>query len=347
MRNGKKIFTVLFFVALLIINAVMCNASVDTARSLDFGNNVGNKDYGYRDNNNYNDNYRNDDGGNDYDYDDFRYDRQDDYDDDDFRYDGNAGGVVLTTQAGSDASFSDLSGPAVLGVALLTIGQVLPFLLFFLLVVIVIKHKKKKMNGSVSAVPQLNRLISTDVYERDNHDFSEQDFKEKLSNLYVRFQSAWQKKDMSDVQPFLSDAIFAQANRQLDAFRKKKETNIVDDICVLSVDIIGFKQDKNTDTVFVNIGTRIRDYVVDDISGKVVRGNKNEEKFMQYQWVLMKTRGTSAKKKDGMHAKSCPHCGAPININQSAVCEYCGSVLYDTEFDWVVNNIRAVSQRTK
>ena len=39
--------------------------------------------------------------------------------------------------------------------------------------------------------------------------------------------------------------------------------------------------------------------------------------------------------------------GAHIDINHSAVCEYCDSVLTTDTFDWVVTNIKGLSQRTR
>ena len=42
----------------------------------------------------------------------------------------------------------------------------------------------------------------------------------------------------------------------------------------------------------------------------------------------------------------CPHCGAPIDVNHTAVCEYCGSVLTTDTFDWAVREIKGLSQRT-
>ena len=42
----------------------------------------------------------------------------------------------------------------------------------------------------------------------------------------------------------------------------------------------------------------------------------------------------------------CPNCGAPVNINQTAKCEYCDSVITVENHDFVLSSIRGLAQRT-
>ena len=68
---------------------------------------------------------------------------------------------------------------------------------------------------------------------------------------------------------------------------------------------------------------------------------------MTYEWTLVRTTGVNTSRSTGTTGQTCPYCGANVNINQSAVCEYCGSVLTTDTFDWAVSNIKALSQRTR
>ena len=43
----------------------------------------------------------------------------------------------------------------------------------------------------------------------------------------------------------------------------------------------------------------------------------------------------------------CPNCGAPVAINKSAQCEYCGQVLEISTYDWVLSAVRGISQQTR
>jgi hypothetical protein len=37
--------------------------------------------------------------------------------------------------------------------------------------------------------------------------------------------------------------------------------------------------------------------------------------------------------------KTCPHCGAPLQINQAGACTYCKTKVTAADFDWVLSRI--------
>ena len=68
---------------------------------------------------------------------------------------------------------------------------------------------------------------------------------------------------------------------------------------------------------------------------------------MEYEIELTRKSGEITKPEDdGVKADRCPHCGAPIKLNASAKCEYCGSVITAVNTDWAISAMRGISQRT-
>ena len=227
------------------------------------------------------------------------------------------------------------------------------FILIFLILIIgpSLLKSGKKSNRPVNT-PHIQptspaSLMSIASYSVADPSFSPTEFKEKLANLYVRFQNDWQAKNISELRPYMSDAMFAQMDRQLDAHRQRFETNCIDRIAVLGVDLLGWKQENGYDIMIAKLNTRIVDYTVDDRTGKVIRGSKTKEKFMTYEWTLARTTGVVTSRSTGTTSQTCPYCGAHVDINHSTVCEYCQSVLTTDTFDWVVTNIKALSQQTR
>lgn len=320
----KSVLRILLSVSALVFISSFCvtNSTANGfIKPLEFGDFAGDSDYDFG--GGYDSGF---DSGSDYDY--------DSDSDSDYNYGSYSSGT--TGSVPDDGSFYLIFGLAVI-----------------IAVVVALRGRKKGKNSPKSAPVVRENVITADPnllpieqYKTIDPNFSDIEFMEKASNLYVRFQNSWQKKDLSDVRPYLSDAMFAQVDRQLDNYRKNKKTNRVEDIAVLSVKLLGYKQEQGTDIISAELRTRIKDYVVDDATGDVVRGNPQQEKFMCYRWTFARTTGFKTAENSGFEAKSCPHCGAPIDINQSAVCEYCGSVLTSDSFDWVVNNIEAISQKT-
>lgn len=141
-------------------------------------------------------------------------------------------------------------------------------------------------------------------------------------------QNAWTDKDIEPLRPYFTDAIFAQMERQLNAYKVKGYTNYVERIAVLSVTTRGVKQSGGEDHIYVELQTRIVDYTLEDAIGNLVSGNKAREKFMTYEWDVSRASGQVTQAEMGKEQKSiCPSCGAPLNINASARCPYCGTVI--------------------
>ena len=48
----------------------------------------------------------------------------------------------------------------------------------------------------------------------------------------------------------------------------------------------------------------------------------------------------------GIGSNYCPNCGAPVELNASAKCLYCGSIITAESQTFVLNGIRGISQKT-
>ena len=174
--------------------------------------------------------------------------------------------------------------------------------------------------------------------------FDEDAFCEKLSNLYVQMQNGWQNRNIETLRPFFTDAYFNQMLAQLDRLKQDGITNRVERIAVLSVKPLGYKQANGVDHIIVELRTRITDYTVRDSDGSVVSGNPNGQLFMTYEWDLCRVSGQKTEPHEGMRVVTCPNCGASVDINASAKCPYCDSVITVTANDWAICKITGISR---
>ena len=183
-------------------------------------------------------------------------------------------------------------------------------------------------------------------YRSLDPDFDAAALSELISNLYVRMQNCWTGGDISTLRPYFTDALFTQFERQLNQKTAQGLVNHVDRISVQNVTLRGFCQENNTDHIIVKLETRIVDYTVEKSTGKIVSGSNTAEKFMTYEWDMSRTTGYTTLKKDGVGKIFCPNCGAPLDVNVSARCEYCGGVITSSNHDWAIAKITGVSQKT-
>ncbi len=274
----------------------------------DVGNFAGNSDYGYH---------------NDYDY---------NYDNDE------------TDETDDDSLFSGDFWVIVLGA-----------LIVYLVVICGQKSKEKGKKNATSAPrskPDDRRTddesASIDEYAEIDPNFSPTALCEKVSNIYVQMQNCWTAKDIEPIRPYFTDALFTQMERALRDIVRRGETNIVERIAVLEVTLISFRQSEGEDIITVRLQTRITDYTINDRTQEIVSGSRNHEKFMTYEWDMLRPSGITTNVDTGAAKRiSCLSCGAPLDMNASARCPYCSSVIRRQAQDWVISAIRGIRQETR
>lgn len=210
------------------------------------------------------------------------------------------------------------------------------------------KSARRTQAPARSAVPvqgtakQLAELKAADPY------FSEEAILEKVSNLYVQMQDAWESKQWDAMRPHMTDALFQQFARQLQGFIDKGQTNHVDRIAVLGVQILSYSQDDTNDILLLEVRTRIIDYVTSDATGEIVSGDPELELFMTYHWTLIRRRGVLTPQSGEAQVTKlvCKSCGAPMDVNHTGKCEYCGSIFTADEYDWVISAIQGISRQS-
>ena len=207
--------------------------------------------------------------------------------------------------------------------------------------------KKQRSRQPEGGRPVARTTVDPVVLRAKDPNFSVQAFLEKVANDYVQMQRCWQDKNWEPMRPLMTDALYSQFDRQLDELRRSGQTNYVERIAVLGSRIVEYRQDQVNDILTVELRTRIVDYTLEDATGALVSGSKTAEKFMTYEWTLIRSKDMVTPAADEVREIHCPNCGAPVAINKSAQCEYCGQVLETSTYDWVLSAVRGISQQTR
>lgn len=226
------------------------------------------------------------------------------------------------------------------------------FLIIILYIIFSIYRNRKTVAAGNTYSAFYSDLMPIDSIRTYDPNFSEEAIKEKIANLYVQMQDAWQNKNFETMRPYMTDTLYSQFKRQLDELIRSGCTNYIERIAVLDVTLSGWKSDDVNDVLIAVINTRIVDYTVSNKTGKVVSGSKTAEKFMTYEWTLIRSKGMKTPEPAGEGGKEtsslhCPSCGAPVDINQSAKCPYCDSIIFSDLYTWTISSIKGISQQTQ
>ena len=223
-------------------------------------------------------------------------------------------------------------------------------LLFIAIVIfVVVRYKKSKKQTQATNLYQAadeGPGLPLETLKQKDPNFNEQTFLERVGNEYVQMQDAWESKNWEPMRAFMTDSLYQQMGRQLDELKKANQTNHVDRISVLDASIRRYAQEGDNDVLVVRLSTRICDYTTDDNTGSVVRGNQNKELYMTYDWKLIRQKDQLTQEQSVMTVVNCPNCGAPLEVNQTGKCPYCGSVITLSEHDWALSVIKGISQRS-
>ena len=255
-------------------------------------------------------------------------------------------GMNFNINPGYSAGFLSDSGDDELGITFMAIVVVVIFI-----AISYARSRKKReheeFNNRNIIIEEAQNLNPISTYREHDPEFNEGRIKSMMSNLYVQMQDTWHDKDISSIRPYFTDEFYSQMDRQLDAFRRTGRTDYTERIAVLSVELKGWKQSGGMDYLIVRLQSRIVSYVLDDRTGKLLSGDMNREKFMEYEIELSRKTGTITNPEgDNVKTETCPHCGAPLKLNASAKCEYCGSVITRVNTNWAVSGMKGISQRT-
>lgn len=211
------------------------------------------------------------------------------------------------------------------------------------------KRKKKKQQNKPQGAQRTpdSRLQPLGDLAVTDPSFDANAMQEKISNLYVQMQNCWTDKNIESLRPYFTDALFTQMERQLNGLKSRGLTNHVDRIAVLGVNLRGFYKQGDKEHLIVELRTRIVDYTVQDSNNKLISGDRNREKFMTYEWDMCRAEGSVTTREGAMQSVSCPGCGAPLSINTTAKCPYCGRVVTLDEHDWALCAIKGIAQSTR
>ena len=246
----------------------------------------------------------------------------------------------------SSSSYSDSGSSDSLGCLG---GNLFTVIVIVVVVIIVLRYMKSGQTGggqNVYTAAQEEPGLPLDTLKQKDPNFNEQVLLEKVGNQYIQMQNAWQDKKWEPMRAIMTDALYNQMARQLQALIAAKQTNHVERIAVLETRIVRYAVEGDNDVLVVRVSTRITDYTTDDRTGEVVSGSTTRELFMVYDWKLTRQKDKKTLAQPSVTQNSCPNCGAPLDINHTGKCPYCGTVVTLSDHDWALSAIKGISQRT-
>ena len=201
-------------------------------------------------------------------------------------------------------------------------------------VLVIIYFSSKKKNKEI-----LQKALNSKLELLDINKFPEEKRLEiEAFNIYKELQYAWMNFDEDTIRKLTTDEMYNMYLMQLDTLKVKNQKNLMYDIKYLGSKIVNRTEVNGQETIVINMEVSCYDFIIDTTTNKVVRGSANKLNYYNYELTFVKTV-------DNKELDACPQCGAPVEANNSGVCEYCKSTLISNNYTLVMSKKKMLSQK--
>lgn len=237
-------------------------------------------------------------------------------------------------------------------------------IIFFVVILIIIKVCKDKYSPgykprNIIPTNQMMRTPNADSYEQikqrifgyddtriedeiqaEDPLFNKVEFLGWASDMFVKLQYAWSDRDLEDIRHFVTPELYEKTNGQVQRYIVNKQINKLERVSVNIAKLKSFEHQGDRDVLKVILDTKMIDYIVDENTGEVIRGDQAVNVMNPY--ILTFSRKSGVKTQEGGTkpvTMNCPNCGGATTILSSGKCPYCGSVITTRDNNWTLSEM--------
>jgi len=181
--------------------------------------------------------------------------------------------------------------------------------------------------------------MTLEEFSKLDTSFNESMFLTKINNMFIKYLTAIMMDKLDEVKHFISEEIYNNGLEIIEDAKNNNTRHMYDELNVKESKIISITEEKNAYEIEVFLESRYMEYYISLDNGNYVSGNNHSRINVNYNLTLTKKKNT----KEQNIVKKCPGCGAPLSVNTSGKCEYCGTTYNQEDYDWVITKIEKLN----
>lgn len=188
-----------------------------------------------------------------------------------------------------------------------------------------------RIPGTEQGIPGLAELKGRDPA------FSIQHIEDRVSVMFWRLRAAEFHRDMKLARPVLEPRYGPEFTRVCERMRAARE--FWKEPAVGKVELIDLES--GSDSAPDRLRVKVRwsgTYCAGDPRGS--SHARRPKAIYTDLYVLARRHGVNSVPQEAFTSAGCPNCGAPIAVNASGACTFCGTTITDGRFDWVLEQVR-------
>lgn len=135
--------------------------------------------------------------------------------------------------------------------------------------------------------------VGLDHIRRMDPSFDPSRFNDAAMDSFFKIQGAWMNRDLAPVSGLLSEEMAQVFQADLDQLLRDKQINKLDNIAVRKVEIVEASQELGHDYVTVSIYANLLDFTIDEMTGAVLSGSKEDPVKFQEYWTFTRPVGNN------------------------------------------------------
>ena len=204
--------------------------------------------------------------------------------------------------------------------------------ILIIILLIHLSNKKKSKEIVEKALNDKLELLNVNIFSEEKR------FEIEAFNLYKQIQFAWMNFDEETIRKCTTDEMYNMYLMQMDTLKVKNQKNIMYDIKYIGSSIKNRYEENGQETIVMNMQVSCYDFIIDTKTNQVVRGSSSKINTYSYELTFVRT-------KENKELDICPRCGAPVEGNNSGVCEYCKSTLVSNNYTLVMSKKEMLAQK--
>jgi hypothetical protein len=152
------------------------------------------------------------------------------------------------------------------------------YLIYAGLVWLVVQRREQQARGLMDKLAAMESSWGREAVRR------------RIHNIYFKVQEAWARRDQKPARDFMSDRLFELHQSLCDEMRTKGEKNILQEVALNKIQIVEVADflDDTQDRMWVIVHGSMIDYIVDERSDEVLRGDKNKKEDFKELWKFVR-----------------------------------------------------------
>ncbi|WP_028041809.1 TIM44-like domain-containing protein [Candidatus Stoquefichus massiliensis] len=189
----------------------------------------------------------------------------------------------------------------------------------------------------------MNENIKLNILKADSQ-FEEKDFYIWCQDVILEIEEAWSCKDIDLLKSYETKELFIIHQEQLKNMVERHVQNIVKDIDVKKIDIVGYESKNDMDCIETHVELALIDYYQSLDSHEILQGSQIKKRSVKYRIVFVKDRNMVSNGFQTLRSLNvCPYCGAPIDLKKSNHCEYCQRDIHARQSCYKINELEILT----